>query len=165
MGHHSWLCMWDVVLNAELQICNTDPWAPQASCMLFQHEYVTAGTHSPRMPEKSTGSMSFPYMPDLLRESGAFSLAQQYFVSKSVAELWHGGAQMALAVQRRAGDDWKPGWIVLTCQSLPPFPLESPGQGRQSRGLLKSRVTQNTVTLLKELGWIGRASRVGLCCC
>lgn len=74
----------------------------------------------------------------------------------------HGGVQTALAVRRCAGDGWKPGWRVLTCQTLPPFPLAGPGEGRQSKGLLTNKATQNPVTLLNEPGWIGRASGVGL---
>lgn len=43
-----------------------------------------------------------------------------------------------------------------------PFLLEGLGGERQSRGLLTNRVTQNPATLLKELGWIGRASGAGV---
>lgn len=100
-------------------------------------------------------------MPDL-RDLGAFSLAQQVFVRKFAAEFQHERVQMALAVQRCAGDSWKPAWIDLTYQSLPPFPLEGPGGGRQSRGLLTNRVTQKSCDPSERAGLDWGASRVGL---
>lgn len=94
------------------------------------------------------------------RDSGAFSLAQQDFVSRS-AELWHGGVQMALAAQRCAGDGSKPGWVILTCQSCLHSLLRVWG-GEAEQGIDPEQGHTNPVTLLEQLGWSGRASRVGL---